>query len=149
MLDLGHFVPYNCFISNFLGVILMKKQKLLYLLVVLLLSFSSISLTSCTLNSNNIEIVSENLIMDYTCYVGSVQCPKVNIKVKNNSNSSKYCYVEINFYFKGEFACSESSNGVTLLSGDTYTFTVQSSQGNRISGDKTNWTYKIAKIHTI
>lgn len=96
-----------------------------------------------------IKIESEKLITDYTCYKGNNHCPKVSVTIKNTSNSSYYVYLDVNFYYKGELACSESSEGITLSGKDSYTFVIQSSVGTRFASDPDNWSYKITNFQAL
>lgn len=93
-----------------------------------------------------IEIESTNLT---TTYVGNTNCPNLQVKVKNTSKSTYYVYVDVNFYYKGEFVSSKSSEGVTLLAGDSYSFNIRSSKGTYLYMDNENWSFKITNIHTI
>lgn len=126
----------------------LKKSVIIAIAVAAGILFGIIyAITSCDDSTINVE--SENLVADSTCYVGNYNCPKYYVKVRNKSNSTYLVWVEVNFYYNDEFACSEQSTNVTLLGGDTYTFEIQSSMGTKFFIDKANWSCKITKIGTI
>ncbi len=96
-----------------------------------------------------VQVESETLVVDSTCFIGNYNCPKLYVKVCNKSNAAYFTYVDVNFYYQGEFADSASSKGVTLSGGDSYTFEIQSDVGTRYVIDQQNWTYKIIEIHAL
>lgn len=128
----------------------MKSKKLLIILPVIAVCIGLgifFGISKCS--NDPVKIESANLIVDYTCYIGNTNCPKLKVKVKNTSKSTYFVYIDTNFYYKGEFVTSESSAGITLTAGDTYTFEIQSTSGTNLIIDAENWSYKITNIHTI
>lgn len=127
----------------------MKKIKISYILFLFCATvFACTVFTACdSLFGNNISIENEYLVTDHTCYIGNYHCPKLYVKVRNNSNSNYSVWIDVNFYYKNELASSKSSPLKVLSSGDTYTFIIQSSSGTRLYMDGENWTYKITKMY--
>lgn len=126
-------------------------MKKIYLVLALITLFSvCLSFTACfgILGNNDITIEDEYLVADHTCYIGNYHCPKLYVKVKNNSSSTYSVWVDVNFYYKNELASSKSSPLQILSDGDTYTFVIQSSVGTNIIMDADNWTYKITNIQS-
>ena len=63
----------------------MKKTRLKFLLLLMTITIClCVPFTACTgLFGSDISIEEENLVTDYTCYIGNYHCPKLYVKVKN------------------------------------------------------------------